>query len=31
MREATERVGALITTAGQPANEPVQLKTRRGR
>jgi integrase len=31
MREATERVGALITTAGQPANEPVQLKPRRGR
>jgi integrase len=31
MREATERVGVLITTAGQPANEPVQLKPRRGR
>jgi hypothetical protein len=31
MREATERVGAVITAAGQPAKEPVQLKPRRGR
>jgi integrase len=31
MREATERVGAAILAAGQPAKEPVQLKPRRGR
>ena len=31
MREATERVGAVIIAAGQPAKELVQLKPRRGR
>ena len=30
MREAAERVGAVITAAGQPAKEPTSLKPRRG-